>query len=144
MGVFVWARCGSSRHASFQPLFRQACCSLLLAATVVLLGSATGVRAQLPAGWQDLDIGSPSLSGSASWVNGAWSVSGGGADIGNTSDQFNFAYETSSDSAVILAQVLTVQETDGSAKAGVMFRDNNTAGAMFAMVAVDPRQRREF
>ncbi len=110
----------------------------MLAAMVVLLGGATGVRAQLPAGWQDLDIGSPSLSGSASWVNGAWSVSGGGADIGNTSHQFNFAYETSSSSAVILAQILTVQETDGSAKAGVMFRDNNTAGAMFALVAVTP------
>src|SRR5208337_3175453 len=79
-----------------------------------------------------------SLSGSASWVNGAWSVSGGGADIGNTSDQFNFAYAISSDSAVILAQILTVQETDDSAKAGVMFRDNNTAGAMFALVAVTP------
>ncbi len=105
---------------------------------MTLLASATEVRAQLPSGWQDLDVGSPSLSGSASGVNGAWSVSGGGADIGNTSDQFNFAYETSSGSAVILAQVLSVQETDGSAKAGVMFRDDNTPGAMFAMVAVTP------
>jgi regulation of enolase protein 1 (concanavalin A-like superfamily) len=136
--VPVWARCGSSRHAGLKPLFRQACSRLLLAATVVLLGGVMAARAQLPSGWQDLDVGSPSLSGSASWGNGAWSVSGGGADIGSTSDQFNFAYETSSGSAVILAQVLTVQETDGSAKAGVMFRDDNTAGAMFAMVAVTP------
>ncbi|MGO8928194.1 MAG: hypothetical protein ACLQU3_15095 [Limisphaerales bacterium] len=138
MGLSVWARCGSGRHAGFKAPFQQAFCSLLLTATVLLLGGATGARAQLPAGWQDLDIGSPALSGSASWVNGAWSVSGGGADIWTTSDQFNFAYETSSDSAVILAQVLTVEETDDLAKAGVMFRDNNTAGAMFAMVAVTP------
>ena len=138
MGVSGWARSGSSRRAGFKLPFHHAGCRLLLAATAVLLGGATGARAQLPAGWQDLDIGSPSLSGSASWVNGAWSVSGGGADIGNTSDQFNFAYATSSDSAVILAQIFTVQETDDSAKAGVMFRDNNTAGAMFALVAVTP------
>src|ERR1035441_4752551 len=138
LGVSVWARCGSSRHAGFKSLFHQACSRLLLAATAVWLGGATAAQSQLPAGWQDLDVGSPSLSGSASWANGAWSVSGGGADIGNTSDQFNFAYETSSGSAVILAQILSVQETDGSAKAGVMFRDDNTAGAMFAMVAVTP------
>src|ERR1035437_1687609 len=134
----LWAHCGSSHHGGLKLLFHRACSRLLLAVTVVLLGVSTAARAQLPSGWQDLDVGSPSLSGSASGANGAWSVSGGGADIGNTSDQFNFAYETSSGSAVILAQVLTVQETDGSAKAGVMFRDDNTAGAMFAMVAVTP------
>ena len=36
---------------------------------------------------------------------------------------------------VLIAQVLTVQDTEGWAKAGVMFRDDTAAGAMFAMVA---------
>ena len=39
---------------------------------------------------------------------------------------------------MLIAQVLTVQDTEGWAKAGVMFRDDTAAGAMFAMVVATP------
>ncbi len=138
MGLSAWARCGSSRHAGFKAPFHQTCGSLLLAATVVLLGGATGARAQLPTGWQDLDIGSPSQPGSASYSAGIWTVSGGGADIWNTADQFNFCYMNSSAYAVIIAKVTSVEDTDPWAKAGVMFRNDTSAGAMFATVEATP------
>ena len=104
----------------------------------------TAARAQLPAGWQDLDIGSPGQAGSAAFANGTWTVSGGGTDIANTSDQFNFAFATSSSSAVLIAQVLSVEDTAGWAKAGVMFRDDTTPGAMFAMVVATPNDGVDF
>ncbi len=41
----------------------------------------------------DVDIGSPRLAGSATLVDGVWTVVGGGADIADSADQFNFAYQ---------------------------------------------------
>ena len=76
--------------------------------------------------------------GSASYSAGIWSVSGGGADIWNTADQFNFCYSNSTAYAVMIAQVTSVQATDPWTKAGVMFRDDTTAGAMFAAVEATP------
>ena len=108
----------------------------LIGFTLLLgLGPATG---QMPTGWQDLDIGSPAVAGAASGANGTWTVAGGGADIGGTADQFNFAYQVASSYAVMGAQVLTQPASDGWAKAGVMMRDNDTAAAMFAAVFATP------
>lgn len=94
--------------------------------------------AQLPPGWMDEDIGAPSLAGSASYSAGNWSVAGGGADIWNAADQFHFAFTNATGSTVIIARVLSLDETDPWAKAGVMIRDDDTPGAMFADVVVTP------
>src|ERR1035441_4638038 len=54
---------------------------LAVASAVAMLAAAGKAHAQLPPGWTDTDIGSPSQPGSASYSAGNWSVSGGGADI---------------------------------------------------------------
>ena len=72
----------------------------------------------LPAGWSDVDIGSPGVAGTASYGGGTWTVQGGGTDIWGTSDQFNFASQTSAATG-ILAQVTGVTNTDPWSKAGV-------------------------
>jgi hypothetical protein len=94
--------------------------------------------AQLPPNWTDEDIGGPSLPGSASSSAGNWMISGGGSDIWNAADQFNFAFTNATGSTVIIAKVLSLDETDPWAKAGVMIRDDDSAGAMFADVVVTP------
>src|SRR5579862_7736694 len=91
--------------------------SLLL---LILLTALQGF-AQLPPGWADQDIGTPSQAGSASYANGTWTVAGGGSDIWNNADQFHFAYN-SSGGTTIFALVNNVQNTDPWAKGGVMFR----------------------
>jgi len=91
----------------------------------------------LPAGWTDVDIGSPAKGGSASYTNGQWIVTGGGADIGGTSDQFNLASEDFSDIGSIDAKVLSLKNSDattGLSKAGIMLRNDVTAGAVNAGV----------
>src|SRR5258708_39113077 len=109
--------------------------SLLLALIVL---TRVPALAQLPIGWSDEDIGFPSQAGSASEANGIWAVSGGGADIWGSSDQFNFAYESSTDSAVLVARVTGLSNTDPWAKAGVMFRDSNDPSAIYADVVATP------
>jgi hypothetical protein len=95
--------------------------------------------AGLPAGWADADVGGPGKSGSASSPDGqSWTVSGGGSDIWNGSDQFNFASQAVTGDGTIVARVTSVGNTDPWAKAGVMFRDGPGAGAMFADVVVTP------
>ncbi|HEX5399457.1 MAG TPA: hypothetical protein VFY06_10460, partial [Verrucomicrobiae bacterium] len=93
---------------------------------------AESVWAGLPAGWTDADIGSPGMAGSADDVNGGWTVTGGGKDIWNASDQFNFAYTTVNGDGAVLAKVTSLQNSDpgtGWSKAGLMFRNDITAGS---------------
>src|ERR1035437_1191906 len=106
----------SSAHVAIPQVRGVAGCVRCLATVAggALLGAAGLAGAQLPPGWADTDIGSPSQAGSASYSAGNWSVSGGGSDIWNTSDQFNFCYSNSTTNAVIIAQVTSVQNTDPS------------------------------
>jgi len=67
-----------------------------------------------------------------------YTMSAEGADIWGASDQFHFAWQELSGSGSIVAKVLSVQDTDPWAKAGVMIRDTLAADAVHAMVAVTP------
>ncbi|HSV13196.1 MAG TPA: hypothetical protein VLI90_02990, partial [Tepidisphaeraceae bacterium] len=86
----------------------------------------------------DLDIGSPSPTGSSSYNagTGTYTVAGGGSDIWNTSDQFHFLSKSFTGDGVMIARVTSVQNTNTWAKAGVMFRDSTAANSMFADVLV--------
>ncbi len=100
----------------------------------------------LPAGVMDQDIGSPAVHGSATFdqTDGAWTVSGSGADIWNTADQFHFAYQGFSGDGEITARVTAVGNTGTFAKAGVMIRDSLAANSMHALVDVTPGAGVEF
>jgi hypothetical protein len=89
-------------------------------------------------GWIDEDIGWPALAGSASYDNGVWTISGSGMDIWNFSDEFHYAYTPTTENCVIIANVRSLDYTDIWAKAGVMFRDDNSGPSMFAMVVATP------
>jgi RHS repeat-associated protein len=95
----------------------------------------------LPSGWSDTDIGSPGIPGGASFDGTTWTVagSGGANDIGGGgSDQFNFASQSISGNATFIAKVTSLSDTSSIAKAGVMFRADNTASANFAAVIETP------
>jgi len=92
----------------------------------------------LPSGWTSQDIGSVGQIGSASFVNGNWTIRGSGADIWNSADAFRFTYKTLSGDGQIVARVDSVGATDVWAKAGVMIRQSLTADSAHAMVVVTP------
>src|SRR5580704_12237398 len=111
-------------------------------ATIAVTLLAQGTRAALPSGWIDEDIGSPQQAGSASYIGGSWTVAGGGSDIWNTADQFHLDSETVSGDGTIIAKVLTLQNTDpgsGWSKAGLMFRSDNSPGAVNVATVATPR-----
>ena len=100
---------------------------------------ATPCGSGLPAGWTDQDIGSAGFAGSASsCAAGAIILQGGGADIWGTADAFNFASTNVAGDSTLIARVTAMQATDPWAKAGLMFRNDTTAGSMFADLFISP------
>ncbi|MFZ0641082.1 MAG: IPT/TIG domain-containing protein [Candidatus Acidiferrales bacterium] len=110
---------------------------VFLVAFSVLFFGVVQARAQgsLPTGWQDQDIGTVSVAGSASYANGVFTVNGSGQSLLNgASDAFNFAYQQMSGDGSIVARVVS---TSGSfIQTGVMIRGALTSGAT-SMVPLD-------
>jgi hypothetical protein len=108
----------------------------LLPLAIIL--KAMPAPAALPSGWADQDIGSPALAGGAAYTNGVWTVAGGGTDIWNAGDQFNFCSNCLSGDGLIIAQVLSQSSADPWAQAGVMIRNDSTPGSPEAAVLITP------
>jgi hypothetical protein len=69
---------------------------------------------------------------------GTYTMTGSGVDIWGTADQFHFAYKTLTGPGSIVAKVLSVDNTNPWAKAGVMIRDTLSVGSKFAAVYITP------
>lgn len=86
------------------------------------------------------DIGAVADEGGASydWSDDEFTVIGSGADIWNSSDEFRFVYMSAYKDCTVVAKVTSVGNTDPWAKAGVMIRENLSAGSKHASVFVTP------
>jgi regulation of enolase protein 1 (concanavalin A-like superfamily) len=114
------------------------CRNLLLTASFIVsfVGSARGQT--LPAPWSARDIGSPTLSGSASHASGVFSVDAAGVDIWGSSDQFHFVSQAVSGDVDVRARIDGLTPTHRWAKAGVMIRSALTASAAHGFALVTP------
>jgi hypothetical protein len=72
---------------------------------------------------------------------GTYTMTGAGSDIWNEADEFRYAYKQLSGDGSIVAQVLSVENTDPWAKAGVMIRKTLDAGSVNAMAYITPDGR---
>jgi len=71
---------------------------------------------------------------------GTYTMTATGVDIWDTSDEFHFAFQELTSAGSIIVKVESVEQTDPSAKAGVMIRDTLDADSIHAMVVVTPTQ----
>ena len=95
----------------------------------------------LPSPYSHGDVGDAATlgaAGSASYNSstGTYTITGSGADIWNAADAFQFAYETMTGNATLIARVTGQQDTNTWAKAGLMFRNSTAAGDMEASIVV--------
>jgi hypothetical protein len=92
----------------------------------------------LQGGWTDSDIASPAVGGAAVYDNPSdtYTINASGAGIEGTSDQFNFASTTMSGNGSVIAYVDSITDTNPSAQAGVMLRNDNTPSSAFAALFV--------
>jgi hypothetical protein len=100
-----------------------------------------------PRDWAQHDVGELSLwfrgyPGSVgSFVEapaGTFTMTGSGADIWGTADQFHFAFKTLTGAGSITARVRSVQNTSGWAKAGAMIRETLDADSKHAFACMTP------
>jgi len=114
--------------------------SVTISSTVppTLTPTATATPFPCPSGWSCADIGSPLPSGNQTLSGSTWTLWGGGADIWGTADQFHYVWQPISGDGSVSTQVTAQQNTDAWAKAGVMFRQDTTAGSAFYAAFVTP------
>ena len=69
---------------------------------------------------------------------GTYTMTGSGADIWGDADEFHYTFKSLTGVGSIEAQVLSVDNTDPWAKAGVMIRETLEPGSKFAAVYITP------
>lgn len=91
-----------------------------------------------PAGFACRDVGNPLQVGDQTLAGGTWTVSGGGNDIANYSDQFHYVWQPMAGDTTVIARVATQTNTSPGAKAGIMLRQSTDPGSPFYGVFVTP------
>jgi carbohydrate binding protein with CBM6 domain len=94
--------------------------------------------AGVPSPWTSRDVGAVVLAGSANYANGTFTVAGGGADIWGTADAFQFVSQPVTGDTQIVARVVSVQNTQAKAKAGIMLRESTAPDAAHVILSVKP------
>lgn len=97
-----------------------------------------GMPDTLPAPWAGRDIGKVGAPGSATLVNGKFTLKGAGADIQNLEDGFHFVYQPLAGDGSIVARVANIGNTNPWAKSGVMIRAGLKADAPNVYVCITP------
>jgi regulation of enolase protein 1 (concanavalin A-like superfamily) len=88
--------------------------------------------------WSSQDIGTTTPAGTTARSGSTFTVAGAGADIWGTTDAFRYVYQPLSGDGAIVARIAAVQNTNGWAKAGVMIREDLSAGSRYAALLVSP------
>ena len=86
--------------------------------------------------FNNIDIGSPKLAGSAKQVQAGWDLSAGGADIWEKSDQFHFLYKQVINDFDIAVRVESFTPAHLYSKAGLMVRETLNADSPHLMFLV--------
>ena len=99
--------------------------------------TATPPSTLLRSPWLSLDVGTVS-GGASGYSAGTYTIIADGKDIWDKSDAFHFVYQPLVGDGQIVARVNTLENTDASAKVGVMIRETLAVGSKHAMVVVTP------
>jgi regulation of enolase protein 1 (concanavalin A-like superfamily) len=92
------------------------------------LAPVTQGNGQLPVPWSTADVGA-TQPGSATFASDVFTVRGGGPDIWGDLDGFHFTHQQVAGDFTFTARVASLENTDYWAKAGLMIRENLSAGS---------------
>ena len=96
----------------------------------------------LPGTWVNSDIGAVGATGSVCYDNGTFEVAASGADIWGAVDEFHYVYQPLAGDGEIIARVVSLENTDPWAKAGVMMRNTLDANSAMILMSVSPNPDR--
>jgi hypothetical protein len=98
----------------------------------------------LPSPWQSTDVGNPLIAGNSSHSAGEFVVTGAGADVFGTSDQFQYCYRDWTGDFDISTKVTALKDpmvdpqTNGGGTHGLMVRESLDAGARHVTFFIQP------
>ena len=133
--AWTWANVPAGTYSLTAKAYDTAGASATSAAVSVTVTAAAG---GLPNGQIAADVGSPAITGQTSYSGGTYTVRGGGLDIWDPVDQFQFVYQPVTGDTQIVARVVSLTNTDPWAKAGVMIRETLTGNSRHATLAITP------
>lgn len=90
----------------------------------------------VPAPQRAVDIGSPSIPGTASARSGTYTINAAGLDVWNTADQFHFVYQPITGDVDVSVRVRSLTQAHAWTKTGVMIRESLTPGSRHAFALV--------
>jgi Bacterial Ig domain len=91
----------------------------------------------LPPPWDNADVGTVGVAGSASESAGTFTVSGAG-NISGSADDFQFVYQTLSGDGQIQARLNSVPNTGPNGCVAVMIRETLTSGSRYGLMGISP------
>jgi hypothetical protein len=103
-----------------------------------LLGSAPAPPGLCPTAWQCADIGGAQPYGTNTLASGAWTLSVGGSDLWNASDQFHMNWQTLPADGTVSAHVTAESGGGGWAKGGVILRQTTDPASPYYGLLVTP------
>ncbi|MGH9144819.1 MAG: FG-GAP-like repeat-containing protein, partial [Vicinamibacterales bacterium] len=92
----------------------------------------------LPPGWSEEDIGAVGAAGNAEATVSTATVTGSGADIWGTADEFHWAFRSATGDFSIETLVDSVENVNRWTKAGLMIRADSGAGSQHASLFATP------
>ena len=109
-------------------------------ATVSITVSTPSSCVALDTPWSNVDVGNVSANGNACYdgTSGTYEIEGSGADIWGANDEFHYVYQTMDGDGEIVARVLSQDNTNGWAKAGIMMRNGLLSNSASALLSVHP------
>jgi len=94
--------------------------------------------------WSSTFVGTRGLAGSATLSGDVWTINGGGADVWDGSDAFQFLHQSVIGDAGVTVRVDDLTDTDTYAKAGVMVRASLDPASPMAILDIRPGGELEF
>lgn len=91
-----------------------------------------------PAPWKNVDVGTPTVAGYASYDNSVFTIRGAGGDIWGPTDQFHYVYQPFAGDGEIVTRVTSQTKTDDWAKSGIIIKESTAAGSKYVLLAVTP------
>ncbi len=88
--------------------------------------------------WASTDVGAVGAAGSACFDGTSFQIEASGADIWGANDEFHFVYQQLSGDVEIITRVVSLENTNGWAKAGVMIRNSLAPNAAMALLSMHP------
>jgi hypothetical protein len=95
---------------------------------------------ELPVNWYQKTIGPTQITGSGSFSNNVFTVSGSGSDIWENSEEYHYVYTNVADSIEIIAKIDKIENTNNWAKAGIMIKQNPFSLSALAVLSYSPNK----